>query len=186
MRLIIEARLEGEQAEEATATAAVATIVAVIERQDRSIADLGLTLVEGRALLAEIQSMLVSHQTAGWMASKAACCRCGSVLAHKDSRSIVLRTVFGKVEVASPRLWECRCAGKPCERRRSVSPLCKAVPKRVTPELEYLQAKWAAHLPYRQATELLQEVLPLDKAISAGSTRRRILAVGGALRGDRA
>jgi hypothetical protein len=62
-----------------------------------------------------------------------------------------------------------------------VSPLCKAVPQRVTPELEYLQAKWAAHLPYRQATELLREVLPLDKAISLGSTRRRILAVGNAL-----
>ncbi|KAA0999953.1 hypothetical protein FVF58_40810 [Paraburkholderia panacisoli] len=47
--------------------------------------------------------------------------------------------------------------------------------------MEYLQAKWAAHLPYRQATELLREVLPLDKGISFGSTRRRILAIGRAL-----
>jgi hypothetical protein len=115
------------------------------------------------------------------MASQASCCRCGSVLAHKDSRSIVMRTVFGKVEVPSPRLWACSCAGKQGEPHRSVSPLCKAVPQRVTPELEYLQAKWAAHLPYRQATELLREVLPLDKAISLGSTRRRVLAVGNAL-----
>ena len=97
---------------------------------------------------------------------------------HKDSRSIVMRTVFGKVELASPRLWECSCAARLDEPRRTVSPLCKAIPRRVTPELECLQAKWAAHLPYRQATELLQEVLPLDKAISLGSTRRRTLAVG--------
>ncbi len=62
-----------------------------------------------------------------------------------------------------------------------MSPLTQAVAQRVTPELEYLQAKWAAHLPYRQATELLQEVLPLDKGISLGSTRRRILAIGHAL-----
>ncbi len=178
MRLIIEARLEGGQT---GATAAEATIVDVVERQDRSVADLGLTLAEGRALLAKVQSILVSQQTAGWMASQLACCRCGSVLAHKDSRSIVMRTVFGKVEVPSPRLWACSCAGEQREPRRSMSPLCKAVPKRVTPELEYLQAKWAAHLPYRQATELLREVLPLDKAISLGSTRRRILAVGNAL-----
>ena len=177
MRLIIEARLEGEQS---SATAAGATIVAVVDRQDRSVADLGLTLAEGRALLAGVQSVLVPQQTAGWMAGRAACRRCGSVLAHKDSRSIVMRTVFGNVEVPSPRLWECSCVGKPCVRRRSVSPLCKAV-QRVTPELEYLQAKWAAHLPYRQATELLREVLPLDKTISLGSTRRRILAVGKAL-----
>src|ERR1035437_7133023 len=179
MRLIIEARLEGDQG--STATTEAAQIIAVLERQDRSVAALGLTLAEGRAVLAEVQSVLMSHQTAGWMAGHLTCCRCGSVLAHKDSRSIVMRTVFGKVEIQSPRLWTCSCGAKQGEPRRSVSPLSKAVPQRVTPELEYLQAKWAAHLPYRQATELLQEVLPLDKGISLGSTRRRILSVGHAL-----
>ena len=179
MRLIIEARLEGDQ--ESSAATDASTIIAVLERQDRSVADLGLKLAEGRALLGEVQSVLVSHQTAGWMAGQLTCCRCGAVLAHKDSRSIVMRTVFGKVEIPSPRLWTCNCGAKQGEPRRSVSPLSKAVPQRVTPELEYLQAKWAAHLPYRQAVELLQEVLPLDKGISLGSTRRRILAVGHAL-----
>ncbi|CAE6843540.1 ISKra4 family transposase ISBte1 [Paraburkholderia nemoris] len=176
MRLIIEARLEGGKTSETEATT-----VAVVERKDRSVADLGLTLAEGRALLAEVQSLLVSEQTAGWMESQLACHRCGSMLAHKDARSIALRTVFGKVKVPSPRLWTCSCAAKPGQPRRSVSPLCKAVRQRVTPELEYLQARWAAHLPYRQATELLREVLPLDKGISFGSTRRRILTVGSAL-----
>jgi hypothetical protein len=176
MRLIIEARLEGGERSETEAT-----VVAVVERKDRSVADLGLTLAEGRALLAEVQSLLVSEQTAGWMESQLACHRCGSMLAHKDARSIVLRTVFGKVDVPNPRLWACSCAAKQGQPRRSVSPLCKAVHQRVASELEYLQAKWAAHLPYRQATELLREVLPLDKGISFGSTRRRILAVGRAL-----
>jgi hypothetical protein len=64
--------------------------VDVVERQDRSVADLGLRLAEGRAMLAKVQSILVSQQTADWMASQVACCRCGSVLAHKDSRSIVM------------------------------------------------------------------------------------------------
>jgi hypothetical protein len=100
-----------------------------------------------------------------------ACDRCGSMLAHKDARSIVVRTVFGKVDVPRPWLWACSCAAKQGQPRRSVSPLCKAVHQRVTSELEYLRAKWAAHLPYRQATELLREVLPLDKGISFGSTR---------------
>src|SRR5450830_782092 len=110
MRLIIEARLEGDQASSAATEAA--TIVAVVERQDRSVAGLGLTLAEGRALLAQVQSVLVSHQSAGWMADQLACYRCGSVLAHKDSRSIVMRTVFGKVEIPSPRLWTCSCGAK--------------------------------------------------------------------------
>jgi hypothetical protein len=178
MRIIIEARLEDTQM---GAAPAEATTVEVVERQDGSVANLGLTLAEGRALLAKVQSILVSKQTEGWMASQVACNRCGSMSAHKDSRLIVMRTVFGKVKVPSRRLWACGCAGKPGEGRRSVSPLCSALPQRVTPELQYLQAKWAARLPYRRATELLQEVLPLDNAISLGSTRRRILAVGGAL-----
>jgi len=68
MRLIIEARLEGGETSETEATT-----VAVVERKDRSVADLGLTLAEGRALLAEVQSLLVSEQTAGWMESQLAC-----------------------------------------------------------------------------------------------------------------
>jgi hypothetical protein len=176
MRLIIEARLEGGETSDTEAMT-----VAVVEREDRSVADLGLTLAEGRALLAQIQSLLVSEQTAGWMKSQLTCRRCGSMLAHKDAGSIVLRTVFGKIDVPGPRLWTCNCAAKQGQPRRSVSPLCKAVRQRVTPELEYLQVRWAAHLPYRQATELLREVLPLDKGISFGSTRRRILVVGSAL-----
>lgn len=75
MRLIIEARLEGDH-ESSAATKATA-VVAVVERQDRSVADLGLTLSEGRALLAEIQSVLVSHQAAGLMADRLACGCCG-------------------------------------------------------------------------------------------------------------
>ena len=133
MRLIIEARMEDDQT---SSTVTETTIVAVMERQERSIADLGLTLAEGRALLAKVQSVLVSRQTADWMAGQQACCRCGSVLAHKDSRSIVMWTVFGKVQIPSPRLWTCRCGAKKGEPRRSVSPLSKAVSQRVTPELE--------------------------------------------------
>ncbi len=180
MRLIIEARHEdGDRAN--SAATEPATIVAVVERQDQSVVGLGLTLAEGRALLAEVQSVLLSHQTESWMADHRACCRCGAVLAHKYSRSIMMRTDFGKVKIASPRLWKCRCGAKRGEARRSVSPLSKAIAQRVSPELEYLQAKWAALLPYRQATELLQKVLPLEKGISLGSTRRRILAIGHAL-----
>jgi hypothetical protein len=77
MRLIIEARLEGGET-----SGTEATPVAVVERKDRSVADLGLTLAEGRALLAEVRSLLVSEQTAGWLESQLACHRCGSMLAQ--------------------------------------------------------------------------------------------------------
>ena len=69
MRIIIEARLEDAQM---GAAPAETTTVEVVERQDGSIANLGLTLAEGRALLAKVQSILVSQQTASWMASQVA------------------------------------------------------------------------------------------------------------------
>ena len=55
---------------------------------------------------------------------------------------------------------------------------------RVTPELEYLQAKWAARLPYRQAAAMLKEVLPLDKGISSSGIRNQILDIGKQLDAD--
>ena len=178
MRLIIEARIEDTEAGDA---AQGAMILAGIERRERSLVELGMTLAEGRCLLAEAQSALVSRQAGAWMSERTHCNRCGTALCHKDSRSVVLRTVLGKVKIASPRLWSCSCAVKPGAPRRSTSPLCKALPVRVTPELQYLQAKWAAYLPYRQVTDLLEEVLPLDKGISYGATRRTVCAVGKAL-----
>jgi hypothetical protein len=44
--------------------------------------------------------------------------------------------------------------------------------------MEYLQAKWAAHLPYAAATAMLKEVLPLQDSISTTGAKNRIRAVG--------
>jgi hypothetical protein len=68
--------------------------------------------------------------------------------------------------------------------QRVVHPLSNALTRRVTPELEYLQAKRAVHLPYRQATNMLKEALPLDKGISSSSIRDRILDLGKQLDAD--
>ncbi|WP_454754185.1 hypothetical protein [Cupriavidus necator] len=62
--------------------------------------------------------------------------------------------------------------------------MSKALANRATPELKCLQAKWASHLPYRQGTAMLKEVLPLDKGISFSGTRNRIRAIGKQLDAD--
>jgi hypothetical protein len=96
MRLIIEARIDDRDGD---AKSDGPTIVAVVERRDRSLSQLGLTLAEGRILLAEVQSALVSKQVTGWLSDQTHCRRCAAALSHKDSRSTVLRTVYGKVTV---------------------------------------------------------------------------------------
>src|ERR1700693_5818828 len=102
MRLIIEARLvdgDSDTVEEGDG------ILAVIERPDCSLADPGLSLAEGRSLLAKEQTGLISKQVQRWLASQPHCESCGAALRHKDSRSTVLRTVYGKVTVERPRRW---------------------------------------------------------------------------------
>jgi hypothetical protein len=176
MRLIIEARLADGDSDNTGKDGD--GVLAVVERRDCSLAQLGLTLAQGRSLLAKVQAELVSKQVEWWFSGQTRCRRCGAALSHKDIRSTVLRTVYGKVTVKSPRLWSCACQRTARTPRRAVHPLSRALTHRVTPELEYLLAKWAAHLPYRIATAMLQEVLPLDKGISFSGTRDRVHALG--------
>ena len=98
----------------------------------------------------------------------------GGCRARRNAAGAMRRSGYGNMAVTSPRLWSCSCRAAPGT-PRSMSPLCKALPKRVAPKLEYLQVGRAAHLPYRPATALLNEVLPLDRGISFSGTRQRIL-----------
>ena len=139
MRLIIEARLEDEDSN----APGEPVNIAVLDRADDDLEQLGLTLEEGRELLAAAQSALVSRQAARWLATADYCRRCCIPLYHKDSRSIIIRTVFGKVALTSPRFWSCTCDRPRGARRHTFSPLSGQLAKRITPELEYLQVKWA-------------------------------------------
>ena len=112
------------------------------------------------------------------MAGEDYCHDCYTPLRHKDTGFIVMRTVFGKVQMKSPRYWCCGCEQFRYGQTRTISPLAQALRKRVTPELEYLQIKWAVHLPYAAATALLKEVLPLETSISASGARHRIRTAG--------
>ncbi len=59
--------------------------------------------------------------------------------------------------------------------------MIELLPTCVTPELEYLQVKWAAHLSLATAVALLTEVLPIAGAISITGVKRRVRVVGTAL-----
>ncbi len=73
----------------------------------------------------------------------------------------------------------CDCASRPSG--ASFSQVTSLVPTGVTPELEHIQVKWAAYLPYAAASKLLLEVLPIDDSISVSSLNRRVRAVGASL-----
>ncbi len=108
-------------------------VLAVIERPGGCLADLGLTLPEGRLLLAKVQVELISKQVQSWLSGQTHCRSCGAASNRKDSRSTVLRTVYGKVTAKSPRLWSCAC------QRTARTPLHNIVARPV-----YRSAFWPA------------------------------------------
>ncbi len=81
----------------------------------------GLSIDEAKQVLAGIDDVVVTEQTARAIAAARECGDCGQSFASKDSRTIVMRSLYGTHVVESPRWWTCRCAGE----RATFSPLTK-------------------------------------------------------------
>ena len=81
--------------------------VACLERTGLSPATLGLTLAEAKGLLEQVQERMATRQVIGYLAAHQACPHCGQDRSHKGHHTLVLRTVFGKLSLSSPRLYRC-------------------------------------------------------------------------------
>ena len=108
--------------------------ITCFERDDLTPATLGLTLTESKQLLAALQETLVTQQVDAYNAQQHHCPNCGAALARKGKQPIVVRTLFGKVKLDSPRFYTCACQDN---RGQSFSPLTERLSERSTPELLY-------------------------------------------------
>jgi len=120
--------------------------VIILERKTTLTPDrLGLSLAESKHVLQELQQILVAHQTATYVADQQRCPDCGAERKRKGTHTLVYRTLFGKLKIASPRFYSC-----PCRKRetRSSSPLADVLKERTAPELVYLESKFAALMSY--------------------------------------
>jgi hypothetical protein len=120
---------------------------------------LGLTLDEGKAILARIQKTMVAEQAAAHVEQQRACPQCGKRRVNKGNHVIVYRSLFGKLRIQSPRLYACSCRRQD---KKSFSPLAEQLPERMAPEFRYLQSKWASLMSYGLTVDLLEDVLPLQ------------------------
>ena len=105
---------------------------------------IGLTLEEGKHLLAALQVHLVQAQAEDHSRRRRRCQRCGALRPVKDQRSRQLVSLFGTVEVRVPRFTPCRCAVT-C--RRTLNPVAEIMPDRCTPEYERTVAKMVRCCP---------------------------------------
>ena len=115
------------------------------DRDDLAPDTLGLQLAEAKDLLAAVQDTVVEQQASAAIAKQVACPRYGRARRHKDTRTIVVRSLFGALRLPSPRWWHCDCRDQPT---RTFQPLAELLPERTTPELAYQQARFAALVSY--------------------------------------
>lgn len=156
-------------------TASPAEEVAAIEKATERPEDVGLSLADGRALLAAFQRRVVQAQVASWTVRHRCCEACGARRRSKGCSPVVFRTLYGDVGLNSPRLHRCPCRGG--EGPATVSPLRELLPGHVAPERLYLEARWASLVPYAAAAGLLADVLPLASGANATTLRQHALRV---------
>jgi hypothetical protein len=149
--------------------------VACVERADLTPETLGLSLAEGKTILQAIQEVVVEWQMQAYLGQQRHCPQCGNLRHSKGAHHTVFRTVFGSLPVHSPRLTHCACQAHDTH---SFSPLAALLPEHTTPELLYLESKWAALTSYGVSVKLLQDVLPFDEPLQAVTIRNHVFTLG--------
>jgi hypothetical protein len=134
--------------------------LACLERTDLKPETLGLTLAEGKMILKGLQQIVVERQASSSLLAKRACPDCGQPRSSEGNRTLSVRTVFGQLTVRSPRLHHCTC--RP-HHTKTFSPLAELLPERISPELLFLETKWASLMSYGMTSKPLHDVLPIDE-----------------------
>jgi len=133
--------------------------------------NVGLTLTEAKTLLQKTQQVVVQQQIAEAEQQHASCQHCAQKRRHKDQRSIIYRTLFGKLQIPCHRLFHCECSEQPT---RSFTPIAQLLPERTSPERLYLESKFASLMSYGLSRQIFQEILPLEGEINATSIRNHL------------
>jgi hypothetical protein len=166
MRIMVQITIQSDEAE-----SEVAQEVVRLERGPLQPETLGFSLTEARSILAGLEQILVEQQSAEFIAQARRYPRCGRERACKGHQQIVFRTPFGKLKVDSPQLSSCPCQSPG---PTSVSLLAERLPERTSPELTYLETKFAALVSYGLSRKLLNGVLPIGQCLSVTAIRNQV------------
>ena len=146
--------------------------VACLERDELTPVTLGLSLAEGKTVLQALQEVVVEWQMQAYLRQQHVCPQCGKARGSKGRHHTVFRTIFGVLPIDSPRLYHCPCQP---HTTTTFSPLATLLPDHTTPELLFLETKWAALVSYGLTVKLLQDVLPFDEPLQAVPIRNHVL-----------
>jgi hypothetical protein len=148
--------------------------VAVLDKGSQEGEQVGVTLAEAKQLLKQLQQHVVEHQAAVFLTRRAQCLACGTPFRVKEQTTRSVRTLFGTLTLPSPRFYHCRCR---IRKTTTFRPLTALLTESTTPELLFMETKWASLISYGLTVRVLKDFLPLDETRNATTVRNHTLAV---------
>ena len=146
-----------------------------MERAELALETLGMSVAEGKAMLHGVQDFMATQQVIEDLKHKRVCSACGQRYPSKEAGTHTVKTVFGAVEVPNPRWERCPCQAEGPRTFRPSAAWLQAA--RTSPELLYLETKWASLIPFEKAAELMKEVLPVGETTNHETVREHLQAV---------
>jgi hypothetical protein len=131
----------------------------------------GLSLTESKRLLKQLQEVMVSQQARQYTLSHRSCPHCNSKRKIKGTYDIQYRTLFGIVPIPNVRLYHCHCEKA---KSKTFGVLNDWISDHNSPELLYIEAKWASLMSYGMTTDLLKDVLPVSNSLDAETVRHHL------------
>lgn len=147
--------------------------VLTLTKEQLAMETLGLTVAEGKALLTAVQTGVVEAQTTTYLAERRVCAACGKPHRSKEPRQSTVHTVFGPVTVPNPRWHRCACQQTGA---RTFRPTAQWLTGHTTPDLFYVETKWASLIPYAKVVDLLKDVLPVSETLNPETVRQHLHA----------
>jgi hypothetical protein len=147
-----------------------------MERGELQAGNIGLSSAEVKSLLSCAQKALIDAQATVY-ARHQQCEKCKNALRCKGHNTIVLRSLYRKIDVDSPRFYRCICRTPRTSSRASFSPLAEILTERTTPEFQYFQAKWASLMSYGMTLNLFNDVLPIGDDLSKEGIRDNVARI---------
>lgn len=111
----------------------------------------GISLSESKQILKNLQSKIIYNQALKYIESKRKCACCNKNQNINRYYSIQYRTLFGIVNLSSPRLFYCQCHNS---KIKTFSPLSNWLSDKNSPELLYIETKWASLVSFEQTANL--------------------------------
>lgn len=148
--------------------------IADLIRSEATLETIGVSLAESKQMLRSLQETMVQQQVASYLQQQRPCPHCQKNRDLKESEESPFRTLFGTIQVPNPRWRHCSCQQ---QQHNTFRPLASLLPERTSPELLYLETKWAALASYGITVKQLHEVFPIDQKHSAVTVRNHLFQV---------